>query len=114
MTDGLLDSIIQLEKRIQAEVASEQARADEWQARELGSLESLLAAGRAAEEQRRHELFAARQVELQREGDALEESSSAWCDRLSNLDSATLSGVLQRHLAAILPGEDHDHPHGEG
>ena len=38
MTDGLLENIIQLEKKIQADVADEEVRARIWQARELAEL----------------------------------------------------------------------------
>jgi hypothetical protein len=112
MTDGLLESIIQLERSIQAEVVAEQARASAWQARELTSLQASLTADRSAEEDRRRLILAGKRVELQREGAALEASASAWCCRMSSLDSATLSDLLKRHLADILPGGGHDHPHG--
>ena len=29
-------------------------------------------------------------------------------------DDSTLEEVLRRHLAGVLPGGDHDHPHGQG
>lgn len=114
MTDGLLNNIIQLEKSIQAEVADEQQRATDWQARELAALEAELAAAQAGEEERGRQLLAENKAALQREGAALEEAASAWCERLSKLDETTLHAALKRHLAAILPGGDHDHPHGQG
>ena len=40
-------------------------------------------------------------------------ATDAWCKRLAALDDAILSRVLKRKLAAILPGGDHDHPHGQ-
>ena len=42
MADGLLENIIQLEKQIQASVAAEQVRAEQWQERELAALEKEL------------------------------------------------------------------------
>ena len=113
MTDGLLENIIQLERRIQAEIAAEQARAGQWQKSELASIEESLAAASAAEEERSRHMLAQSRIDLQREGAALEATSAAWCQRLSELDDATLRDVLKRHLAAILPGGDHDHPHGQ-
>ncbi len=113
MTDGLLANIIQLEKRIQVEVAAEQARADEWQQRELITIESSLAAALTAEEERFRQMLAEEKAKLQSEGAALEATSSAWCQRLSSLDDATLRDVLKRHLAAILPRGEHDHPYGQ-
>ncbi len=113
MTDGLLENIIQLEKRIQDGVTAEQARADEWQQRELIAIESSFAAALTTDEERYRQMLAEKKAELQNEGAALEATSSAWFQRLSNLDDATLRDVLKRHLAAILPRGDHDHPHGQ-
>lgn len=114
MTDGLLESIIQLEKRIQVEVAAEQARANEWQQRECDTQQCVFTASRKAEEERYRQELALEKTNLLREGAALEAASSAWCQRLSHLEEATLHDVLKRHLAAILPGGDHDHPYGQG
>lgn len=114
MTDGLLENIIQLEKRIQIEVAAEQTRADEWQERELAALQSSFTEAQGTEKERCRGIMAEKKTGLIREGAALEADSSAWCQRLSNLDNATLRDVLKRHLAAILPGGNHDHPHGQG
>ena len=114
MKDGLLENIIQLEKRIQAEVAAEQARAGEWQQRELTAIESCFAAALTAEQERGRQMLAEKKRALQNEGAALESAASAWCRTLLNLDDAILHDVLKRHLAVILPGGDHDHPHGQG
>lgn len=114
MTDGLLESIIQLEKSIQAEVAAEQARAEEWLQRERDTLQNALKANRLAEEERYRQELARKKADLQREADALEAASTAWCQRLSRLAEERLRDVLKRHLAVILPGGDHDHPHGQG
>ncbi|MDG5469174.1 hypothetical protein P9J64_12665 [Deltaproteobacteria bacterium IMCC39524] len=113
MTDGLLDNIIELEKRIQAEVSAEQARAKEWQARELSTLLVECADTRKIEEARCRRLFAEQEEQLKGEGTALEEAACAWCQRLLALNDEVLHDVLKRHLAAILPGGDYDHPHGQ-
>jgi hypothetical protein len=113
MTDGLLNNIIELEKRIQSEVAAEQARAEEWQVRELAGLQSYCAETRMVEEASCREALAEQEVQLKGEGAALEESASNWCQRLSALNDEMLRDVLKRHLAAILPGGDYDHPHGQ-
>ena len=113
MTDGLLENIIQLEKRVQLEVTAERARAEAWQQRELAAIEISFAEDLHAEEQRCRQVMAEKKAALQSEGAKLEAISSAWCQRLSTLDDATLCDVLKRHLAAILPGGDHDHPHGQ-
>jgi len=113
MTDGLLENIIQLEKRIQLEVAAERLRAEAWQQRELAAIDSSLARALAAEELRSRQALVEIRAALQNEGAALEASSSAWCLRLSELDEGALRDVLKRHLAAILPGGDHDHPDGQ-
>jgi hypothetical protein len=114
MTDGLLENIIQLEKRIQTEVAAEQVRADEWQKRELAALQNSFTEAQATEKERCRQILTEKRAGLLREGIALEADSSTWCNRLSSLDETTLRDVLKRHLAAILPGGDHDHPHGQG
>ncbi len=113
MTDGLLENIIQLERHIQAEIAAEQARAEQWRQSELASIEDSLAAASAAEEERSRQMLAQSRIDLKRQGAAVEAAAVAWCQRLSELDDATLRDVLKRHLAAILPGGDHDHPHGQ-
>lgn len=113
MTDGLLDNIIDLEKRIQAEVAAEQTRAEEWRVRELATLEEESAEARMIEEAHCRELLAEQEEQLKGEGTALEAAASAWCQRLLALDDEILSDVLKRHLAGILPGGDYDHPHGQ-
>lgn len=113
MTDGLLESIIQQEKRIQVEVAAEQARAEEWQQRELTAIESTFAATLTAENEHGQRMLDAKKTSLERQGVDLESASSAWCRSLLDLDEATLNDTLERHLAAILPGGDHDHPHGQ-
>lgn len=113
MTDGLLENIIELEKRIQTEVTAEQTRAEEWRVRELASLEADCADARRTEEARCRELLAEQEKQLKGEGTTLEAAASAWCQRLLNLDDEILRDVLRRHLAAILPGGDYDHPHGQ-
>jgi hypothetical protein len=113
MTDGLLENIIQLEKHIQLEVTAERALADEWQQRELAAIESSFATDLNAEEERCRQILAEEKTALQSEGADLEATSSAWCQRLSTLDDLILCDVLKRHLATILPGGDHDHPHGQ-
>ncbi|MDT8443655.1 MAG: hypothetical protein RQ722_05145 [Desulfuromonadales bacterium] len=113
MTDGLLESIIQLEKRIQAEVAAEHARAEEWQQRELAAIADFFALAQTAEEERRRQMLVEKKAEFQSKGAALESASTAWNRRLTTLDDARLHKALKRHLAAILPGGDHDHPHGQ-
>ena len=113
MTDGLLDNIIELEKRIQVEVTAERTRAGEWQVRELATLVSECAEARIIEEARCRGLLAEQEEQLKGEGTALEETSSAWCQRLLALNDEVLHDVLNRHLAAILPGGDYDHPHGQ-
>ena len=114
MTDGLLESIIHLEKRIQADVADEQARACAWQQRELAALEASFAANQTNEEVSYQQQLAKKQVEVEQEGTALEAASSTWCQRLRNLEEATLRELLKRHLAVLLPGGEYDHPHGQG
>ena len=113
MTDGLLDNIIELEKRIQAEVTAEQTRAEEWQARELATLLNECAEVRMIKEARCRELLAEQEEQLKGEGIALEEAASAWCQRLLALNDEVLHDVLKRHLTAILPGGDYDHPYGQ-
>jgi hypothetical protein len=114
MTDGLLENIIQLEKQIQASVSAEQIRAEQWQERELAALESSLVAERSATEERRKQALTEKQAELLREGSDLKAAAEAWCQRLDKLEDSTLEEVLRRHLAGVLPGGDHDHPHGQG
>lgn len=113
MTDGLLESIIQLEKRIQAEVAAEQALAEQWQQRELAALEDSFTLAQTAELERSRQMLAKKKAEFQSKGASLESASSAWSRRLTTFDDARLHMALKRHLAAILPGGDHDHPHGQ-
>jgi hypothetical protein len=113
MTDGLLDSIIELENEIQAEVSAEQIRAGEWQARELAGLQDDCAKARVDEDLRCRELLADKHVKLKEEGASLEAVAGAWCQRLSKLNDEMLLDVLKRHLAVILPGGDYDHPHGQ-
>lgn len=114
MTDGLLENIIQLEKQIQANVATEQARAEQWQERELAALENSLVAARSATEERRKKALREKKAELLREGASLEAAAKDWCQRLEKLQDTILEDVLKRHLAGVLPGGDHDHPHGQG
>lgn len=113
MTDGLLENIIQLEKRIQSELANEKERAENWQRHELDDLQAALAAAQKAEEDRHRQVMAEAKAELLQEGKVLEAAANAWCQRLSELDDAVLRDVLKRHLAEILPGGEHDHPHGQ-
>lgn len=114
MTDGLLENIIQLEKQLQAEVADEQVRAQQWQSRELEHLDKSFVAARNLEENRLKTALKAREEEIQHEVEALEAQTEAWSRHLLSLDDATLMEVLKRQLAEILPGGDHDHPHGAG
>ncbi len=113
MTDGLLENIIHLEKQIQANVAAEQGRAGQWQAHELATLESSLTEARATTEEQREQVLAEKKAELMGEAADLEAAATDWCQRLAKLDDATLVEILERHLAGVLPGGDHDHPHGQ-
>jgi hypothetical protein len=113
MTDGLLDNIIELEKRIQAEVTAEQTRVEQWRVRELARLEEERAETRKIEEAHSRELLAEQEKQLKAEGTALEVAASTWCQRLLALNDETLCNVLNRHLSSILPGGDYDHPHGQ-
>ena len=114
MTDGLLENIIQLEKQIQANVAAEQVRAEQWQKQELAALEMCLLEEQSATEERRKQLLKEKKADLLREGADLEASAKDWCQRLAKLDDTALEEVLQRHLAGVLPGGENDHPHGQG
>ena len=114
MTDGLLENIIQLEKQIQADVAREQERAEEWQSRQLAELEESLAIAHAEEEDRCRQALSDQSTVVQREVDQIKAETKDWCKRLAALDDESLNGVLKRKLAEILPGGDHDHPHGQG
>jgi len=114
MTDGLLENIIQLEKQVQANVAAERARAEQWQKRELAALETSLVAERSATEEQREQVLKEKKAALLREGADLEAAAKDWCQRLETLEETTLENVLKRHLAVVLPGGDHDHPHGQG
>ena len=113
MTDGLLENIIQLEKQIQAEVAEEQERAKTWQERELAQLDQKLETARANEEERCRQTLTEQNTAVHQDVAKIKAETDAWCKRLAELDDATLSRVLKRKLAAILPGGDHDHPHGQ-
>lgn len=113
MTDELLENIIQLEKQIQTEVAAERAHAEEWQRRELAQMEKDFSDALKSETELSRQKLVEKKAVLQSEGAALEEMSSAWCRRLLELDEATLRNVLKRRLSVILPGGDHDHPHGQ-
>jgi len=113
MTDGLLENIIHLEKQIQANVAKEQVRAGQWQERELAILESSLVEVRTAIEEQHKQALIKRKAQLHREAAGLEAVATDWCKRLEKLDHSTLEEVLKRHLAGVLPGGDHDHPHGQ-
>ena len=68
MTDGLLDNIIELEKRIQTDVTAEQPRAEEWQDRELATLLSECADARTIEEARCRGLLAEQEEQLKGKG----------------------------------------------
>lgn len=113
MKDGLLDDIIHLEKQIQAEVAAEETRAAAWRDRELAALDAAATRLKATEEQRLDRALSAARDKLRREADALESSAADACRRLESLDDDVLRRVLHRHLPSLLPGGDHDHPHGE-
>ncbi len=114
MKDGLLDEIIHLEKQLQDEVAVEEARAATWRDRELASLAEAKTRADAAEEEHRRQAMATADETARREAEELESRVTALCLRLENLADETLLRVLQRHLPTLLPGSDHDHPHGEG
>ena len=113
MTDGLLENIIQLEKQIQAEVAEEQERAKAWQQRELVQLDQKLETERANEEERCHQTLTEQKSAVHQDVEQIKAATDTWCKRLAALDDATLNRVLEHKLAAILPGGDHDHPHGQ-
>ena len=113
MTDGLLENIIQLEKQIQAEVAKEQERAKSWQQRELAQLDLEFEAAQANEEERCRQILTEQNAAVHQNVEEIKAETEAWCKRIAALDDETLSKVLQRKLAAILPGGDHDHPHGQ-
>jgi len=113
MTDGLLENIILLEKQIQASVAEEQVRAEQWQERELAILENSLTEARAATEEQGKQVLNEKKALLLKEGANLETAAKEWCQRLEKLDDSTLEEILKRHLAGVLPGGDHDHPHGQ-
>ena len=113
MKDGLLDEIIHLEKRIQAEVAAEETRAAAWRDREIAALGAKTARKRAAEEARLERAMTKVRDKLRREAAALESTAAESCRRLESLDDEALRQVLRKHLPSLLPGGDHDHPHGE-
>ncbi len=114
MSDGLLESIIQLEKSIQAEVAKEKVRAEEWQTRELANLETVLTSASEELARNRSQKLARKKRELKREGAKVQTDAETWCKRLESLDDSVLRATLRSYLAVILPEGDHDHPHGKG
>ena len=93
MSDGLLENIINLEKKIQFEVAAEQARAQKWQERELVSLKNALAESRESELARLNMRLNKEKVALQLESKELEAAASEWCRRLSSLEDTVLRSV---------------------
>lgn len=114
MRDGLLDEIIHLENRIQAEVAAEETRAAAWSERELATLDAKMARERLEEEAHLERAMTKVGDRLRREAADLEATAAESCRRLESLDDEALRRVLRKHLPCLLPGGDHDHPHGEG
>ncbi|MEJ2471421.1 MAG: hypothetical protein P8Y91_08225 [Desulfuromonadales bacterium] len=114
MKDGFLDTIIQLEKQIQAEVATEKKRAEAWRERELAALETGVQAASTEIEERHRQILADKKAAYQEESAALKAATSRWCHNLEELDDTRLREVLQEHLKTILPGGEDDHPHGKG
>jgi len=114
MSDGLLESIIQLEARLQQQLTQERQRCAQWQEREQAMLQQQQEQQQRALEDNYQKSLTGHKAELLREGEELEQEAKEWCRRLSGLDDQVLKQVLMRRLSAILPGGEHDHPHGEG
>lgn len=114
MSESLLENIIQLEKQLQAELAAEERRSQAWRERELAQLDAALAVARRESERGDQAAEEAARMAAHAEGEALLRSAEEWCGRLQALEEDWLRNELVRHLVAILPKEDDDHPHGQG
>lgn len=113
MSDRLLTSILELEKRLQGEVARETARAGAWRERELAAL-----AGSAATAQQQLERWGDEQASAARrtaeaEGEQLKAAAAARGARLAAVSESFLEELLRERLAMLLPEDGHDHPDGK-
>ena len=114
MSDRLLTSIIELERSLQGEVASEQARAVAWLERELAMLAAEMKASGQQLLTAEAEQVAAARREAEAAAAQLQQDSAAWCKRLAELPDAVLERVLLRQLPLLMPEAGNDHPHGQG
>jgi len=113
MSERLLTSIIELEKALQAEVASEAARAQAWKERELGLLAGDMAAARDQLRTTEAEQVAAARRAADADAAQLQREMMAWCQRLAGLPDAVLERLLLRQLPRLMPEAGDDHPHGQ-
>jgi hypothetical protein len=114
MGERLLNSIIELEKALQAEVAREEARAAAWREREFAALELTLATARRQLQELEVDRLASARRDAETCAEGLRQDTAAWCERLAALPDSLLREVLLRHLPDLLPETSDDHPHVQG
>ena len=113
MTDGLLEDIIQWEKRIQQQLAAEEQRVKAWSCQEMSVLEEGLSTVRKQAERDDRDVLDKAEQDARKEGDAQIKKTEVWCEHLQALDDQVLRKILQRHLEMIMPEVADDHSHGK-
>jgi hypothetical protein len=113
MSDGMLHDILEVERRIEEQLARERVRAEEWLAAQKAEIDQQTkqALGEAAAAA--CQVGAGRCQSARNDGAARIREMRQQVGMLRALSDAMLRQTLQRHLSLVTGGVHHDHPDGQ-
>lgn len=114
MEKDILSAIVDVEKEIRKLQSEERAKAE----KRLEEVKREIGEEIAGEEKRLQEAMrdavARAGSEAEKKAAALLEEAEARAERLGRLDDESLMVIIEKHIATLLPGRDHDRQNGEG
>lgn len=114
MEKDILADIFEVEKEIRERLEAERQKGAVWLAEVKRDLEE----GVSREDERLQgaltNAVAAARAEAEKKAAALLEEAEARAEQLGRLDDESLMVIIERHIATLLPGRDHDRQNGEG
>ncbi len=113
MSDGMLHDILEVERRIEEQLAQERMRAEEWLAAQKDEIDQQTEQALREAASTACQVGAGRCQNARNAGAARIREMRQQARKLRSLSDAMLRQTLQRHLSLITGGVHHDHPDGQ-
>ena len=113
MSDGMLHDILEVERRIEEQLAKERVRVEEWLAAQKAEIDKLTEQAQREAAAAACQVGAGRCQNARNDGAARIREMRQQVRKLKSLSDAVLRQTLQRHLSLVTGGVHHDHPDGQ-